>query len=149
FADDGDLAVFLLHVLDQAGHVNEEFAIEMRAAGAVPTKQVVTRSRRGFGSSSGSDVLHRDMIDRDLDVVLIAPILCEFVEPFVIGRNEMTPLHDRKCFGVGQGARYKWCGNDWRRACGQKTESRLLQKPASCDVRKVGFVHLDSSPPPT
>ena len=67
----------------------------MRPAGAVPAEQIVPRSGRRLGGRARGDVLHGDVVDRDRNIVLLAPVLGEFVEPFVVLRNEMTPLHDR------------------------------------------------------
>src|SRR6185437_10025381 len=133
--------VLLLDGFDETGDVDEELAVEMRAAGAVPSEQVMSRSGGGFGSRSRGHVRHRDVVDGDGNLVLLAPVLCELVEPFVIGRNEVTPLHDRKGLGVGQGFRDEWCGYQRRAAGGGNGKSGLLQEPASGDMWKFGRTH--------
>ena len=145
-ADDADLAVLLLDRLDQARHVDKEFAIEVRAAGAVPPEQIVPRSGRRLGGRARGDVLHGDVVDGDVDIILLSPILGEVVEPFVVRRNEMAPLHDRQRLGVGQRPRHEWRGKHWCGAGGGKGEARFLQEPASRDMRNSAL--CSSSAPP-
>src|SRR5262249_61409038 len=47
-ADGGGLAVFLLDGFDEAREVDEEFAVEMRAPGAIPPEQGMARPGRSF-----------------------------------------------------------------------------------------------------
>src|ERR1700747_1610548 len=141
-ADDSDLAVLLLDTLDQVRNVDEEFAVEVRAAGAVPGEQVVPRPGRGLGGRARGDVRHGDMIDRDLNLVLRSPVPCELVEPLVIRRDKMAPLHDRQRPGVGHRAGYEWRRENWCRACREKGEPCILQEPASRGTRQSGRAHL-------
>ena len=53
----------------------------MRATGAVKPEQIVSRSSRRLGGRACGNVLHRDVVDRDRDLILLAPVLCKFVEP--------------------------------------------------------------------
>ena len=142
-ADGGDLAVLLLDGFDEACDVDEELAVEMRAAGAVPSEQVVARSGRGFGSRTRGHVRDRDVVDGDGNLVLLAPVLCELVEPFVVSGNEVAPLHDRQRLGVGHRAGHK---GRRHRAGGDEGATRLLQETASRDARKPANAH--SNPPP-
>ena len=140
------LPCFFSIVLDQARHVDKELAVEMRAAGAVPAEQVVAGSGRGLGCRARGDVRDRDVVDRDGDLVLLAPVLGELVEPFVVSRDEVAPLHDRQRLGVGQRAGDKRRRERRRRAGGDEGETRLLQETASRDARKSANAH--SIPPP-
>ena len=99
-ADDGNLAVFFLGLLHEIGDVDKELAVEMRAAGAVEPEKIVSRSSRRLRGRACRNVLHGNVVDRDRDLVLLAPVLGEFVEPGVVLRNEMGPLHDRQRFVV-------------------------------------------------
>src|SRR5690349_21647515 len=51
--------------------------------------------RRDFGGGAGVQLGIDDVIDDHLGVVLLTPLLDEHVvEPLVVGRNEVFPLHD-------------------------------------------------------
>ena len=51
-------------------HVDEEFAVEVGATGAVPSEQIVTRLGRRFGGRARGDVGDGDVVDGDLRLVL-------------------------------------------------------------------------------
>ena len=59
------LPYFFSVAFDEARHVDQELAVEMRAAGAVEAEQVVSRSSRRFCGRARGDVLHRDVVDGD------------------------------------------------------------------------------------
>src|SRR5262249_49057419 len=70
----------------------------------------------------------------------------EFVEPRVVFRNEVRPLHDRQRLGLGQGTtRHERRGEHGCGTGGGKSDSRVFQEPASRDTQKSGSAHLDSS----
>jgi hypothetical protein len=48
------------------------------------------------GRERGIEIGVADVLDRDLDVMRRPPLLGVGVEPFVVSRNEMTPLRDRQ-----------------------------------------------------
>src|SRR5262245_10416855 len=51
--------------------------------------------RRYFGGRAGVELGVHDVIDDHLGVVLLAPLLDEhLVEPLVVGRDKVLPLHD-------------------------------------------------------
>src|SRR5690242_21151110 len=60
------------------------------------------------------------------DLVLLAPILGELVEPVVEGGDEMTPLNDRQCLGLCLGARDEGCRD--RRRQPRRSEERRVGK---------------------
>ena len=74
----------------------------MRASSPVPPEQIMPRSSRHLGGGAGGHILYRDVVDRDRNIVLLSPVLGELVKPFVVCRNEVTPLHDRQRLGIGQ-----------------------------------------------
>ena len=142
-ADGGNLAVLLLGFLHEIGDVHKELTIEMRAAGAVEPEKIVSRSGRSFCGRACGNVLHGNVVDRDRNLVLVAPVLGEFVEPGVVCRNEVGPLHDRQRLVGGQGLRNEWRRKHGCRAGCGKREARSLQEPASRNAPK--FVrHLRS-----
>src|SRR5262249_42032913 len=102
--DDADLAELFLGLLHEIGDVDKKPAVEMRAAGAVEPEKIVPRLSRRLCSRACGNVLNRDVVDRDRNLVLLAPISGEFIEPGVIFRNEVAPLYDRQRFVVGQRA---------------------------------------------
>src|SRR5215469_4287128 len=75
----------------------------------------------------------RDVIDRDRDAVLLAPILGEAIEPSVILRDEMTPLQDSKRFGLGESSRYEWRRNCGCQAGSPGSDARCLEEVSSCN----------------
>src|SRR5271166_5687291 len=100
------------------------------------------RSGRRLGGRARGDVLHGDVVDRDLNVILLPPVLCELVEPCVVRRDEVTPLHNCQRLGVGQCPRYVRRGEHRRCTGGRKGEARFPQEPASRDRCKSLCAHL-------
>src|SRR5215510_10816678 len=84
------------------------------------------------------------MVDGDVDIVFRAPVLCELIEPFIVFRNEMAPLHNGKRLGVGKGSGDEWCAQGRRRSS-SKGKTGLLQETASRDAQGFARAHLDSS----
>lgn len=142
--DRADLAVFRLSRLDEACHVDEEFAVKVRPACAVPAEQIVARLGRGFRGRTRGDVGDRDVVDSDLDVVLLTPVLCERIEPLVVLRDEVAPLHDGEGFVVGKRAGDEWC-SDGRHRSGGNGNTGLFQETASRDSQMFARAHLESS----
>ena len=93
--------------LDQAGHVDEVLAVEMRSAGTVPHEQIVPGLCRHLCRSACGDVLLGNMVDRHSDAVSGAPIVRKLVKPRVEGRDEMAPLKDRQCLRLRIGGGYE------------------------------------------
>ena len=118
---------YFFSVFHEIGDIDQELAVEMRAAGAVEPEQIVARSSRRLGGRACGNVLHRDVVDRDRDLVLLAPVLGELVEPCVVFRNEVAPLHDRQRLGVGHGARHEW-RRDQRARRRRQGEARSFKK---------------------
>ena len=141
-ADGADLAVFFLDGFNEIADVDQEFTIQMRAAGAVPAEQIMPRSGRRLGGRARGDVLHRNVVDRDRNLVLVAPFLGEVVEPFVVFRDEVTPLHNRQRLGVGHRARHEWRREHRCRAGSGKGEARVPQESAPRDRRRFVRAHL-------
>ena len=141
-SDRGDLAVFFLRLLHQIGDVDKELAVEMRPAGAIEAEKIVSRSGGGLGGGACGNILHGYVVDRDGDIVLLAPRLRELVEPDIVVRDEMGPLHDRERFVGGQAPRNEWRGKDRCRAGGGEREACRFQEPASRDGSRAAFAHL-------
>ena len=95
FADGGYLAVLFLGFFHEIADVDKKLAIEMGAARAVEPEEIVSRSGRRLGRRACRNVLHGNMVDGDGDLVFLAPVLGEFIEPRVVLGNEVRPLHDR------------------------------------------------------
>ena len=64
------LPYFFLGFLHEIGDVDKELAVEMRAAGAVEPEKIVSRLRRRLCGRARGNVLHRNVVDRDRDLVL-------------------------------------------------------------------------------
>src|SRR6185312_12310300 len=140
-ADDGHLAVFFLGLFHQIADVDKKLAVEMGAAGAVEPEKIVSRSSRRLRGRARRNVLHGNVVDRNRDLVLLAPVLGEFVEPSVVFRNEMGPLHDGQRFVLGERLRYERRGEHRRGTGRRKSEARLLEETASRDRRKSVGTH--------
>ena len=120
-----DLAVLLLGFLHQIGDVDKKLAIEMRAAGAVEPEKIMPRSGRRFGGRACGNVLHGNVVDRDRDLVLLAPVLGELVEPRVVLRNEVAHCTiESDLLAARRSTRRR--GEHRRRAGGGKGEARVL-----------------------
>ena len=138
-ADRADLAVLLLGRLDEARHVEQEFAVEMRPAGAIPSEQIVTRSGRGFGGGARGDVCDGNVIDRDRDLVLRP-------SPW---RNCRTTCRIPGRSGSIARSTATWCrpapATRMARKSGRggrKAEARFLQELSSRDTRNSACTHL-------
>jgi hypothetical protein len=94
FADGSDLAVLLLRLAHEIGDVDEKLAVEMGAAGAIESEKIVSRSGRRLCGRACGNVLHGNMVDRDRNLVLLAPVLSKLVEPGIVLRDKVCPLHD-------------------------------------------------------
>jgi len=78
--------------------------------------------RFGGGSQLVFLALRRDVVDMDIDLVLFAPLLANFIECLVSARHPVIPAPQ------GQGARgmdaaYIRCGNNCRGAEGSSLEN--------------------------
>src|SRR5689334_5358161 len=98
--DRADLAKLLLGLFDEVRHVYEEFAVEVSTAGAVPPEEIMARLGRRLGGRASGDVGDRNVVNRNLYAIFLTPVLHESVEPFVVLRNEMAPLHNGQRFGL-------------------------------------------------
>src|SRR5262249_61695729 len=106
-----DVLVFpgLLLGLDRGrGEMERVPPARVRAARAVEGENVVSRLGGDFGRGAGRELKVRDVIDRNSDAVLLAPILSEGIEPAVVLGNEMTPLQDFEGLGLGAGVGFEW-----------------------------------------
>ena len=85
------LADLLDQVVDRDG-----LLLERRRRRDEP-EQVVTALRRDLGRPAAVEQGVVDVVDLDLDVVLLPPLLdVRVVEPLVVGRHEVSPGHDPK-----------------------------------------------------
>src|SRR6266436_6542886 len=91
------LAVLLLHFLVYLGHVNGLLLVGRRRR--EQHEKVVTLLCRGLGSSLRGKVNKVDVINDDVGIVFLSPLLAEgSVEPRIVGGNEVAPLENFQCF---------------------------------------------------
>src|SRR5437868_7835518 len=96
-------AVLALHLFIDVGHVDDLLLIRRRRR--EEHHQVMAFARLRFGSAAGRQVDQVDIVDRDIGVVLLAPVLgVGAVEPGVPGGDEVAPLQDLQCFLLGGSA---------------------------------------------
>ncbi len=113
-----DRPVRPLGVAYHVGHV-EHLRLE-RARRRQKLKEVVTLLSRDLGVGACRQVRQGDVVHRNLDTLLRAPVLRVLVEPGVVRGDEVAPLHDlerllraldqdgrterdRRCGGAGRG----------------------------------------------
>src|SRR6185312_6905062 len=104
----------------------------MRSASAVPLEEIVPRAGRRLGRRPCGDVAHGNVIDGHRYSILRAPVLRELIEPFVEGRDEMAPLHDRQRLRCGIGARDKGRGHGRSESGEGDRSAGPLEKSSSC-----------------
>ena len=70
------------------------FFVQMRAARSTVGKNVMSSSRRNLGRGARRQLQMGDVINGYGDAVLLAPLRCKTIEPFIVLRHEMAPLED-------------------------------------------------------
>ena len=89
-----DLAVLLLHLVDETAEIDDMFFVQVRASRSIEGKNVVSGSRRNLSRGARRYLQMRDVINGYGDAVLLAPLRCKTIEPFIVLRHEMAPLED-------------------------------------------------------
>jgi hypothetical protein len=66
--------------------------------------KVVALLRGDFRHGARRNEIEIDVVDNHFGIVLLAPFLdVDGIEPFVVARNEMVPLHDLESLGGARG----------------------------------------------
>ncbi len=120
------LSVLLLHFLIDMGHIDGFVFIS--GGRRQKHKQIMPFAGVGFSRGFGGQIGEVHVVNNDIGVVLVSPLLGKgLVEPFVIGRNKVRPLHDFEGLLL---------------SCGpfRKQESRSESgpySPSACDLYEV------------
>src|ERR1700757_4182077 len=104
----------------------------MRAARSTVGKNVMSGSSRNLGRGARRQLQMRDVINGYRDAVLLAPLRCKTIEPFIVLRHEMAPLEDLERLGLCKSARHKRRRKRGRQTRSSSRGAHLLQEPASC-----------------
>src|SRR5262249_181306 len=102
------LSYLLLVLPSGRGEMQQMLLVQVRAPRALEAQHVVSGLGGDLGRGAGREFKVRDVINRNGDAVLLAPILGEGIEPGVVLGNEMAPLQDFEGLGLGEGVGYEW-----------------------------------------
>ena len=86
------LAVLLLERGHDVGQIDD--VLLERGRQAEEHVHVVARLRRHLGGGARHDIGEADVVHRDVDATLGAPLLRPRIEPLVVGGHEVAPLQD-------------------------------------------------------
>jgi pyruvate, orthophosphate dikinase len=130
--------VLALDLLDDVVMLDHLRFVDRR--GVEKHKQVVSSLGCHLGGRAGPGVGGRNVIDNDLSIVFIPPLLGELlVEPLVIPRDEMAPLQDLQHFRLGAGTRG---ADQWGDSCQrQRSHADSFQQLAPRDGSHVPRCH--------
>src|SRR5262249_25417832 len=96
-------APFLTDLVDDVAQVDEVLVVEPGQDGAHEVDEVVAGAGRELRRNAGGQLEMRNSVDPNLDAVLGPPFLHDFVEPHVVGRDEVAPLQDAQGGALGLG----------------------------------------------